>query len=320
MSQSAPPAPWPSFLPQAELLATGGEQRREAGRLHFSEALLFLLRHVSHPQLSELADWACNEPGNLHTSQISHMRNNKVRMLGTKALDALGRINQAAWIQRHRPECLEGLGCGPLSPRLRQLLEAYQPLVDPISQEPLGCGGFMAIYLGYLRLPIERPRSLTAEEARQLAGRLGEWLDGELSARGWGIREASRRLQQAWTGEKAGAERLVRVIGGLEEYGAKQLAEDWERIAVAAAAVLERDDLDPWRLAEILLGSEAPAGQTPVAVDVTAEGPLEGTAEAPVGAPAEESTPKTKAPSPRRQRRSSAGTAPTAKGSSKAPA
>jgi hypothetical protein len=301
MSQAVLPDPWPPFLPQAALLACEGEQRREAGRLHFSEALLFLLRHVSHPQLSELADWACNEPGNLHTSQISHMRNNKVRMLGTKALDALGRINQAAWIQRHRPECMEHLGCGPLSPRLRQLLEAYQPLVDPISQEPLGCGGFMAIYLGYLRLPIERPRSLTAEEARQLAGRLGEWLDGELSARGWGIREASRRLQQAWTGEKAGAERLVRVIGGLEDYGAKQLAEDWERISMATAAVLERDDLDPWRLAEILLGSEAPAGQTPAAVVVSAEEPVE--------APAEESSPKSKTASPRRQRRSSAGTA-----------
>ena len=315
MSQPVLPDPWPAFLPEASLLASDGEQRREAGRLHFSEALLFLLRHVSHPQLSELADWACHEPGNLHTSQISHMRNNKVRMLGTKALDALGRINQAAWIHRYRPECLEHLGCGPLSPRLRQLLEAYQPLLDPISQEPLGCGGFMAIYLGYLRLPIERHRSLTAEEARQLAGRLGEWLDGELSARGWGFREASRRLQQAWTGEKAGAERLVRVIGGLEDYGAKQLAEDWERIAVAAATVLERDDLDPWRLAEILLGSEAPAGQAPAAVEKSAEGPLEETAEG----PAEESAPKTKTASPRRQARSSAGTSSAAKGSSKAP-
>ena len=99
------------------MLQLSGAERREAGRLHFGEALLFLLRHVSHPQLSELADWACNEPGNLHTSQISHMRNNKVRMLGTKAVDALGRINQAAWVHRHT-----GLtGCPAASERLIQL-------------------------------------------------------------------------------------------------------------------------------------------------------------------------------------------------------
>jgi hypothetical protein len=252
---SAAPAPsWPDFLPERVLLETSGERRREAGRLHFSEALLFLLRHVSHPQLSELADWACNEPGNLHTSQISHMRNNRVRMLGTKALDALGRINQAAWVHRHRPQLLDSLGTGPLTSRLEGILAAYQPLLDPISQEPLGSGALMAIYLGYLRLPIELARSLSPREAELLAGLIGEWLDGALSARGLGFRAAARRLQLAWPGEKAGAERLVRVIGGLEDYSARQLAEDWERIAIAAAAVLE-DPKDPWALADELLAT-----------------------------------------------------------------
>jgi hypothetical protein len=252
MPPAAPATSWPDFLPERVLLETSGERRREAGRLHFSEALLFLLRHVSHPQLSELADWACNEPGNLHTSQISHMRNNRVRMLGTKALDALGRINQAAWVHRHRPQLLDSLGTGPLTSRLEGILAAYQPLLDPISQEPLGSGALMAIYLGYLRLPIELARSLSPREAELLAGLIGEWLDGALSARGLGFRAAARRLQLAWPGEKAGAERLVRVIGGLEDYSARQLAEDWERIAIAAAAVLE-EPKDPWALADELL-------------------------------------------------------------------
>jgi hypothetical protein len=247
-----PAPPWPPFLPDRQLLQAAGGGRREAGRQHFSEALLFLLRYVSHPQLSELADWACNEPGNLHTSQISHMRNNKVRMLGTKAVDALGRINQAAWVQRHRPELLAELGTAPLTPRLSAILNAYQPLLDPISQEPLGSGALMAIYLGYLRLPIAQPRSLSAEQAGLLAGLIGEWFDAALSARGLGFRAATRRVQLAWPGEKAGAERLVRVIGGLEDYSAKQLTADWERIAIVAAAVLERPS-DPWALADELL-------------------------------------------------------------------
>lgn len=201
MPSAAPATSWPDFLPERVLLETSGEQRREAGRLHFSEALLFLLRHVSHPQLSELADWACNEPGNLHTSQISHMRNNRVRMLGTKALDALGRINQAAWVHRHRPQLLDSLGTGPLTSRLEGILAAYQPLLDPISQEPLGSGALMAIYLGYLRLPIEIPRSVTPEEAELLCCLIGEWLDGQISQRGLSFREAARRLQEAWEGE-----------------------------------------------------------------------------------------------------------------------
>jgi hypothetical protein len=110
----------------------------------------------------------------------------------------------------------------------------------------------MAIYLGYLRLPIELARSLSPREAELMAGLIGEWLDGALSARGLGFRAAARRLQLAWPGEKAGAERLVRVIGGLEDYSARQLAEDWERIAIAAAAVLE-EPKDPWALADELL-------------------------------------------------------------------
>jgi len=278
MPPAAPAPSWPDFLPERVLLETSGERRREAGRLHFSEALLFLLRHVSHPQLSELADWACNEPGNLHTSQISHMRNNRVRMLGTKALDALGRINQAAWVHRHRPQLLDSLGTAALTSRLEGILAAYQPLLDPISQEPLGSGALMAIYLGYLRLPIELARSLSPREAELLAGLIGEWLDGALSARGLSFRAAARRLQLAWPGEKAGAERLVRVIGGLEDYSARQLAEDWERIAIAAAVVLE-EPKDPWALADELLAT-AKAAKAAEQVAEQAAGAIAGVAKA----------------------------------------
>ncbi len=249
---AAASTPWPAFLPEQGLLQLSGAERREAGRLHFSEALLFLLRHVSHPQLSELADWACNEPGNLHTSQISHMRNNKVRMLGTKAVDALGRINQAAWVHRHQPQLLGRLGTAALTPRLEGILAAYQPLVEPASQSPIGAGELMAIYLGYLRLPIEIPRSLTPEEAELLCGLIGEWLDGQISQRGLGFREAARRLQEAWEGERAGAERLVRVIGGMDDYSPRQLTEEWERISAAAIEVLALEQ-GPWELADALL-------------------------------------------------------------------
>ena len=252
MARPTNASPWPSFLPDPSLLEAPGGQRREAGRQHFSDALVQVLRHVSHPQLSALADWACNETGNLHTSQISHMRNNKVRMLGTRAVDALGRINQAAWVVKHRPELLPQLGCGELTPAIEAILQRYEPLLHPERQEPLGAGDFMAIYLGYLTLPLSLPLVLTPEQAELLALRIGAWLDQQLSEQGLSFREGCKRLRQAWQGEPASADRLVRVIGGLEEYSPRQLADDWHVIAHAVCTVLELD-CEPKDLAEKLL-------------------------------------------------------------------
>ena len=244
---------WPGCLPPPEQFAIPGPERREAGRLHFTEALVHLLRPISHPQLSELADWACNETGNLHTSQISNLRNNKTRMLGTRSVDALGRLNQAAWVVRQRPELMEQLGTASLTPRITSILEVYDPLLHPQTQLPLGSGEFLSLYLGYIRLPIEAPFVLRPEEKELLAERIGIWLDQQLSAKGLSFRDASSRLRLAWPGETAGADRLVRVIGGLEDYSARDLAGEWERIASAAAAVLERP-LTPRSLAEELIG------------------------------------------------------------------
>lgn len=60
-------------------------------------------------------------------------------------------------VPRHQPELLSRLGTAALTPRLEGILAAYQPLVDSTSQAPIGAGELMAIYLGYLRLPIEIP-------------------------------------------------------------------------------------------------------------------------------------------------------------------
>ncbi|MFM7548985.1 MAG: hypothetical protein ACKO8I_08940 [Cyanobacteriota bacterium] len=250
---------WPTFLPEATLLQCSGEERRQAGQAHFSEVLLALLHPVSHPQLRELAEWACAEAGTLHTSQISLMRNNKTRMLGTKAIDALGRLNQLAWVAVRHPELLPLLGCAPVTPRIERLLSAYKPLLDPTSQEPLGSGALLEIYLGLRRQPIEWPRRLNLEEAEGLAGRLGDWLEAELRAREISFREASRRLQELWEGEAAGARKLVRVLAGLEEYTAKQVADGWARIAGALLSLLDRQP-DIWALAEELLAPDLPVG------------------------------------------------------------
>ena len=261
---------WPASFPVGSLLQLPGEARREQGRSHFTDALVQLLRHVSHPQLSELADWACNETGNLHTSQISHLRNSKMRMLGIKCVDALGRINQAAWAYHHQPALMSQLGTAPLTPRLESILKGYAPLLHPITEQPLDAGEFLAVYLGYLQLPISPPLSLSSRQAELLAERLGGWLDQAFSADGISFREAGQRLRSAWCGESFGVERLLRVVAGMEDYSPRQLADDWERIAASVAAALGRT-LDPQQLAEELLGEALEPAEKKVAQKKTAQ-------------------------------------------------
>ena len=62
---------------------TIGLNPKEANNEKLAEAVMeLLLEPLSHPTLSELADWACGEAGTLHTSQISHLRTGKAVMLG----------------------------------------------------------------------------------------------------------------------------------------------------------------------------------------------------------------------------------------------
>jgi hypothetical protein len=176
-------------------------------------------------------------------------------MLGTRSVDALGRLNQAAWIVRQRPELMELLGTAPLTPRITSILEVFDPLLHPQTQLPLGSGEFLSLYLGYFRLSIEAPFDMRPEQKELLAERIGIWLDRQLSVKGLSFRDASHRLRLAWPGEKKGADLLIQVIGGLKDYSPRQVADEWEPIAAAAAAVLERP-LTPCTLAEEVLGAE----------------------------------------------------------------
>lgn len=232
---------WPPFLPPEKLLRLEGEQRREAGRKHFQAVIELLLAPLSAPLLSELADWACNEPGCLHTSQISHLRNGKKVMLGNKAVEALGRINQAAWVARNRPWLLERLGTAPLSERIEGLVRRTYPLLHPISGHPLGPGDFLAIYMGSLRLPEAEEAALSAEQAQQLALRLGPWLDQALLERGLSLRMAWETLQELCPGDGELVGRLLRVVAGFEECDPTWLAVVWEELQPALSQLLGRE-------------------------------------------------------------------------------
>ena len=241
------PQDWPPFLPPEKLLRLEGERRREEGKKHFQAVMELLLEPLSHPTLSELADWACGEPGTLHTSQLSVLRNGKAAMLGNKCAEALGRVNQAVWVARNRPWLLERLGTAPLNERIEGLVRRYQPLLHPSSGHPLGAGDFLALYMGSLRLPLATDAALGTEQALRLSQRLGPWLEAALLERGLSLRMAGERLHALCPGEGELVQRLLRVVAGFEDCNPDWLAIAWEELQPALETLLEREvseDLD----------------------------------------------------------------------------
>ncbi len=98
--------------------------RRELGRQHMSSVMIYWLdrNNWSHPDFTLLAAWALNEEGALHDSQVSHIRNGKMRMMGVKSLDAFGAINQAVWAYNQDREAFRQMGCATVTEKVERLI------------------------------------------------------------------------------------------------------------------------------------------------------------------------------------------------------
>lgn len=243
----------------------GGEDRREAGRNHFTKALAYMLTDVSHPEMAALADWACNEEGNLHTSQISHLRNAKMRMLGVKALDALGRINTAAWAYQNDRKLLKRLNTATTTARIEETLKRYKVVLNPAAQvgisttaegSPMDAGDLMLLYLGYLRIDGQLGSAPEAgDHSDALAKKIGTWTDHLINEKGLSFREAAKTIKSVWPGPSASADRFCSVVAGLDEYTPAQVKEDWGHITVVLSSLIG-EDLNPESLAELVATEE----------------------------------------------------------------
>jgi hypothetical protein len=208
---------WPPFLPPERLLRLPGEERREAGKKHFQAVMELLL-----------------EP-------ISLLRNGKATMLGNKVAEALGRINQAVWAARHRPELLPRLGAAPVEERIQSLLWRYRLLHHPRSGAPLGPGDFLALYMGSLRLPAAEEVRLSPEQAEKLAAQLGPWLDAALLEQGLSTRMAAERLRELLPADGELVQRLLAVVVGLEPCDPAWLAVVWAQLQPALEELVGRE-------------------------------------------------------------------------------
>ena len=220
-----------------------GDQRREEGRTHFTSVLSFMLQNVSHPEMALLADWATNEPGCLHTSQLSHLRNQKMRMLGVKSLDALGRINTSAHVfKTDRSGAFRKLDTATTTPRIEEILERFDPVMNPATGEALDAGGLMMVYLGYLELPELVPSASVDDVAIATAAKkIGGWMESLLEERGLKFRDGLALIKAKWTGTDKGRDLFCQVVAGMADYTTEQLRADLDNIAATVTELIDED-------------------------------------------------------------------------------
>jgi hypothetical protein len=222
---------------------TVGDQRREEGRSHFTSILSFMLNDVSHPEMALLADWATNEPGCLHTSQLSHLRNQKMRMLGVKSLDSLGRINTSAHaLKTDRKGAFRKMDTASTTARIEEIVERFDPVLHPETGEPLDAGDLMMVYLGYLQLPNLVPSAAVDEkEMAAAAKKIGGWVEALIEERGLKFRDGLQLIKDKWTGSDSGRDLFCQVVAGMADYNAEQLRGELETIAQTVSSLIDED-------------------------------------------------------------------------------
>lgn len=206
--------------------------RREVGKHHLAACLIYLLaqNEWSHPDLQVIGQWALNEPNAIHTSQISHIRNGRMRMVGLKTMDALGAINLAVWAYNNDRDLLKNLGSGVVTSNIEHLITGKVSLIDPTTELPLDQGAWMNLYLGYIQIP-EVVGGIQRADCYDLASqRLGEYVAQVIANSSYNMLQARDRLADTLPPTIVG--KLMAASAGIENYPPEDLVSDANDICV----------------------------------------------------------------------------------------
>ena len=222
---------------------SSNEVRREQGRQHMSAVMIhwLALNDWSHPNFEDLATWALNEKGNLHTSQVSHMRNGKMRMMGVKVLDSFGAINLAVWAYNTgQRDLLTRMGVATIDTKIEKLIKGKQAIMNPLAPKlPLDQGDWMDLYLGYLQIPGVIGGAKGEGALEQVALKLGKYVYGVVQGSGKDFVEAREVFTKSL--DSKSAEKLIACAVGLDSYASDELTTELAKICQA----LERLDGKP---------------------------------------------------------------------------
>ena len=225
----------PAFVRKG--ISENNAERREAGRVHMSATMIHWLARNdwSHPTFVALANWAMNEDAVMHTSQASHIRNGKTRMIGLKSLDAFGTINLAVWAYHNNKKLLKKLGTATLTKDIEQHLKDAEWIEHPITGEPLDQGGWMCLYLGYIKIPNVVGGPKGDEQFAQATARLGTYVQNAIAQSGKDFPTATTVFCEQLGVERGS--RLVQVALGLQPYDATELQRDLPEICSALTRI-----------------------------------------------------------------------------------
>jgi hypothetical protein len=232
------------------LLAT---ERHTQGREHLATVLnWWLLRcGFTHAQVTALAAWVCGDHTWLQGSQLSHLRNGRMRTPQLKLMEGLAAVNQAValWQLEGKKACLKRWGPPPAEAPSPELMDAATFLWHPQGgeQQPLVFHDFCDLFVGYLTLLYVDAGSVSPSQARLISERIGQELDRWIAAQG-GIRAGLAKLISIYPADDAArVAKLQNVILGLDSYTAAEL--DLEMLALAELfAELWQRPVDPQKL------------------------------------------------------------------------
>jgi hypothetical protein len=187
----------------------------------------------SHPILGELSTWALNEEGALHHSQVSHIRNGRLRMLGVKTIDAFGAISVATWAYHNDKKLLKQMGTAQVTARIEELLKDAKSVMH--GGEPLDAGGWMNLYLGYIQ--IEGIVGGVGSASTELAAKaIGQYIEKAVKESGKDFMQAKALFADAMRSPDK-ARKMVAVAASIDSYSADELTADIGQICKALTSL-----------------------------------------------------------------------------------
>ena len=244
----------PQFGDSYEACASN-ELRREGGKNHVSSLMIwwFAKNEWSHPIFSELADWALNESGAVHPSQLSHIRNRKMKMMGLKVIEAFGAVNIAVYAYQEdkrkgsnrRDSLLQRLGVRTTTEQIERWIEHATVIVNPITKEPVWQADFMGMYLGYIKISgvLNGRSDFDPKRMDEMANEVGPYLADTIKNSAcdiWAVVELARSV---FADEQRSA-KFVSVATGLDRYEGLELQRDMTELALILSEIT-KDTVTP---------------------------------------------------------------------------
>lgn len=207
-------------------------ERHLQGRDHTAAVLNWWIRRCgfTHTMVTALAAWVCGDHTWLQGSQLSHLRNSRMRTPQFKLFEGISAVNEAiaSWRHQGKEACLQEWGPLPGQAPAEIVMDQATYLWHPEQGEdcPLVFHDFCDLFAGRLRLPYVDEASISPGQSKQISDRIGEELDRWLATRG-GIRAGMPELLKFYpVSDAARIAKLQKVIVGAESYTAAELDDE----------------------------------------------------------------------------------------------